>query len=431
MDDSDPRKGKGEEAETPKKKAEDNPWYLLATLYGVPEPKDLKLFEKNRDIWNRCLATFLDVHERDSLVKNGRYTAAELYPCYPISREAELADAFKRRISNGAQSQVIVDFFPAMKTGKLPDIDFSNTEFDRDVCFDGYLFTVPVSFNKTRFSEFAGFQNATFFKSVQFIGASFKAAHFNSAYFCGAFFQSATFANRAVFRNATFSALGAHFEETEFRYADFSKANFFTGAYFNDLKMKGETSFEDATFEMAPPRFFGAELHEGTVWPLSKDWPTPKKKDEGKEFVRAYERLKLEMDRLKKHEDELNFFALELQSRRVLLGRWSLGGLAIALYGVISDYGRSYLRPLVWLFGLVALGAVLFRWPGALGFQKSIGLSAANTFNVFGFRKDFIDHSIISCLSPGLEVFAAVQTVLGTILLFLFGLGVRNKFRMK
>jgi hypothetical protein len=30
-----------------------------------------------------------------------------------------------------------------------------------------------------------------------------------------------------------------------------------------------------------------------------------------------------------------------------------------------------------------------------------------------------------------LKILAAVQTVLGTILLFLFGLGVRNKFRMK
>jgi hypothetical protein len=30
-----------------------------------------------------------------------------------------------------------------------------------------------------------------------------------------------------------------------------------------------------------------------------------------------------------------------------------------------------------------------------------------------------------------LKVFSALQTILGVILLFLFGLGVRNKFRMK
>src|SRR5437764_12915356 len=39
-------------------------------------------------------------------------------------------------------------------------------------------------------------------------------------------------------------------------------------------------------------------------------------------FIYAYERLKLEMDRLKKHEDELDFFARELQCRRILHGDW-------------------------------------------------------------------------------------------------------------
>ena len=38
---------------------------------------------------------------------------------------------------------------------------------------------------------------------------------------------------------------------------------------------------------------------------------------------------------------------------------------------------------------------------------------------------------MIARLPAWLEVFTAVQTILGTILLFLFGLGIRNKFRMK
>jgi hypothetical protein len=49
--------------------------------------------------------------------------------------------------------------------------------------------------------------------------------------------------------------------------------------------------------------------------------------------------------------------------------------------------------------------------------------------NVFGFRRDFglaID-TPLACL----EVLAAVQTILGTILFFLFGLGIRNRLRMK
>jgi len=49
--------------------------------------------------------------------------------------------------------------------------------------------------------------------------------------------------------------------------------------------------------------------------------------------------------------------------------------------------------------------------------------------NVFGFRRDF-NLSIDTPLT-WLKVFAAIQTILGTILLFLIGLAIRNKFRMK
>jgi hypothetical protein len=93
--------------------------------------------------------------------------------------------------------------------------------------------------------------------------------------------------------------------------------------------MKGETSFEGAIFDKEPPRFFGAKLHQGTVWRGIKWPPKPKDKDTVGSYLDAYACLKLEMDRLKKHEDELDFFALELQSRRVLLGPWQ--GLPIAV----------------------------------------------------------------------------------------------------
>jgi hypothetical protein len=110
---------------------------------------------------------------------------------------------------------------------------------------------------------------------------------------------------------------------------------------FVSAEMNGETSFEGALFATEPPRFFGAKLHQGTVW-RGIDWPVPKKADEAG-TLDAYACLKLEMDRLKKHEDELDFFALELQSRRVLLGPGR--GLPIWLYRVLSEYGRSYARP--------------------------------------------------------------------------------------
>ncbi|MGH6846996.1 MAG: pentapeptide repeat-containing protein, partial [Methylocella sp.] len=206
--DAEEPEGKAGEPKPPKTKAEDNPWYLLATLYGVPEPKNLKLFEKNRGVWNHCLASFLDEHERDTLIKAERYTEAELEPIFPISWETELREALARRVTNEAQAGGLeARFASANKT--VPEIDFSNTEFDRDISINGYLFSVRVLFKKTKFSEFAGFQNTTFFNDAQFNGASFQAAHFDNAHFWGASFQAATFAKGAVFTKATFSAPGA------------------------------------------------------------------------------------------------------------------------------------------------------------------------------------------------------------------------------
>jgi len=88
------------------------------------------------------------------------------------------------------------------------------------------------------------------------------------------------------------------------------------------------------------------------------------------------------MDRLKKHDDELDFFVLELQSRRVQLGPC----LRFGLYGLLSNYDRSYLRSLVAIFVVVVIGAGAFWYFDARTFGEALGLSMANTLNVFGFR---------------------------------------------
>jgi len=135
------------------------------------------------------------------------------------------------------------------------------------------------------------------------------------------------------------------------------------------------------------------------------------------------------MDRLKKNEDELQFFALELRSRR-FLGRTP--GISIAIYGLLCNYGRSYFLPLGWLLVTIVVGAALFLTHFGLSkYPRAIGLSLANTFAVLGFRKDFIDPNTIEALSHILKVVSAVQTVAGIVLVFCFGLAIRNRFRMK
>jgi hypothetical protein len=77
----------------------------------------------------------------------------------------------------------------------------------------------------------------------------------------------------------------------------------------------------------------------------------------------------------------------------------------------------SYVRPLVALFVVSAIGAGAFWYFDARTYEEALGLSAASTLNVFGFSRDF-NLSIDTPLT-WLKVFAALQTILGTILLFL------------
>jgi hypothetical protein len=64
MDDSGKRESDASEQTPPKIKAEDNPWYLLATLYGVPEEGDDDLRTNNRVAWNPYFAGNLDESRR-------------------------------------------------------------------------------------------------------------------------------------------------------------------------------------------------------------------------------------------------------------------------------------------------------------------------------------------------------------------------------
>jgi hypothetical protein len=79
-----------------------------------------------------------------------------------------------------------------------------------------------------------------------------------------------------------------------------------------------------------------------------------------------------------------------------------------------------------WQWGMVSRN--LHRaphWGGALG------LSFAKTFGFLGIRKDLIDPGLLQGLPGWLKVTATIQTILGIVLLFLFGLSIRNRFRMK
>ena len=454
----------------PKLKAKDNPCYRLATLYGQPAKRDDEIAVKNRVTWNRWMASHITDATRASLLEARRWSAEELTPL----SKGELQDI---------QSTIGQDIPNA--------IDLSNTDFDRsffsrgfvfpEFCnFAGAIFRALADFRGTAFvgaSDFRGvtfarasiFYGATFgahtnfdhatFAGVTFSGATFTGAYFGDvcimgdAYFDFAIFSEdvdfrrARFSGSAVFRHAKFDTY-AGFERTTFTGASnfrsvifsgpatFDRATFSEDVSFVDADLKGQTLFTRTKFTK-PPAFFGATLHEGTVW-RDAAWPKPPIEDwEAGRFVDAYERLKLEMDRLKRHGDELDFFIREMQCRRVLLGFWM--GLPIAVYGFLSDYGRSYFRPLSLLAATVLVGTFLFA-VHLVGFstpllldlphtRQALGISFTNTFGVLS--RPLIKPDVLLELPDWLKAVSTIQTMLGIALLFLFGLGLRNRFRMK
>src|SRR5438874_8733297 len=64
--------------------ADDNAWYLLATLYGQPsfvhDSNDKKLRVRNRTAWNRYMAAELGEDRWAQLIKEERHSAQELTP---------------------------------------------------------------------------------------------------------------------------------------------------------------------------------------------------------------------------------------------------------------------------------------------------------------------------------------------------------------
>lgn len=398
--------------------ANENPWYLLATIYGEqPEngDRDAELHAKNRIAWNRYMAGLIGKEDRTKLreLKDEagapRFSSEELEP-YSSEEQRRLFFSFKNRGNKRPPSGVI---------------NFSDTQFARPFAANLFIFPHRADFKHATFSGTADFERATFSDRVDFTSATFSGM---------ADFASATFSDWVDFEGATFSGLADFASATFSREADFQHANFGGGLNFTDTKFQGVTSFARAKFYTHPPAFHHAALREDTQW-HGVDWPKiPSDREDAQEHLYNYERLKQEMERLKKQEDEQFFFTKELQCREVVDGFPK--NLVSKAYGCVSFYGRSILRPLCGL-GFAWLAGLLLLWPlgrtgvRGLKFTEAFGLSFYNLFPFLPYRKEIYTQGFLDELSRLAHIVAAGQAFAGAALLFLIGLALRNRFRMK
>lgn len=353
-------------------------------------------------------------------------------------------------------------------------IRFDEHEFDDGPNdFSNYDFPCSVSFVKATFGEGnVSFKNATFDDSeVSFYGATFGDGNvsFQQAVFGSGLviFDQVSFGKGSVtFSNANFggyvSFCGIMFRSTNFNahgmmvtgHLDVG-SHFPELAFFDKLDVKGTASFLGSSFDKVP-NFCDAKFERppevaGMVVPRPKlvGW---NRLATAPDDVAKFRKLKAMALAANDHEKDGEFFAGEMLAKRGTETKTFFGLLFNTLYWWLSDFGQSYLRPIGWLVVsyLIFAAACLYKiWP-ALTFNDRLWFAADFSFRsltpLFGslfrfapapkdhvswYQKTYNDFDASGVDIDGLIALGIAQSVIGTVLLFLLLLALRNKFRLK
>ncbi len=211
--------------------------------------------------------------------------------------------------------------------------------------------------------------------------------------FSGFSFKNALCLGPAEFNDRGFGEAPDFSEARFYDRAEFHRADVHEGARFFQAKFRLDQDCPPLDWEalaaelckrhgLAPPperaalrnRSYGQDDKNRTFWRAafeawSKYWRSAGAEGAASKARRlpdadlheaAYRRLKLIMRDIGSHIEEQRFFALELKARqmRTDVKRWELW--AAAAYGGLADYGRSAVRPLYWLTGVLAVFAVAY-----------------------------------------------------------------------
>ncbi len=463
--------------------ANENPWYVLMTLYGEQDGHgfDWEKHNKNRAAWNAWSCQAMSDEKRKAAATSSKVSIEELsdwceqkddicqrhkvvmlernqhnpdftYPSLPkVATKVNLAGVRfdQRLVMRSAVFSADADFGAATF---CEGVEFHSATFCGQAAFSAATFSGLAVFNSTTFDDDTAFNSATFNGDAAFGGATFNAdAKFGYVTFTRrAAFGEVTFSRRAWFAFATFSG-GAHFNhatfsaEAEFGLATFSgfvyfdKSKFGTSGGkqrvgFTNCQFEKPTSFLEAIFSSVYPDFTGAVLHDKTAFTDQPgNWPL------GKQINREQAKASCAVIRhnLGKQglpEAEHFFFRREMQFSGQSGPLWQRP--TYWLFGVISEYGYSILTPFLWLCLLIGGGALALAW-GTAGSQEAVdiwhgvGLSLANVFNFLSFHKTFQTEKLMADLPVGLKALSGFQSIAGVILLFFLGLGLRTRFRMR
>jgi uncharacterized protein YjbI with pentapeptide repeats len=304
---------------------------------------------------------------------------------------------------------------------KFPyEVDFKNAVFYGRTNFYKSEFTERVYFDKARFRNHAYFNEATFnnsssFEEVKFDeGAYFLKTTFSYTYFRRASFEEdTTFSeasflptnappndetrqiidfNEAIFRRDTYFLnslfkIDTNFTDTRFHESvNFTKAEFYNTVNFQEASFLGFTKFRDTYFEkeaifeaILSPRGFDLTKATFKILPdfvqahfaeaprldgvkhgdLEKNWQIPQESnDELRTLTARFRALKRLALQNQDYELERLYFQGELSAMNNIYPRESWHGWMNWLYEKLSDFGRSFSRPLCLWLVLMAVSAI-------------------------------------------------------------------------
>lgn len=375
------------------------------------------------------------------------------------------------------QLALIKDEDERSQTRAMFEIRFDRHTFpDHQANFSRFPFPCSVSFDRVTFGEGAVWLNGATFAdgNISFRLATFGDGHVSligSTFSGGAVsFNGSTFGDGYVlFQNIKLAETSIYFEDIDVggnffvrdiifrKEANFQRASVkgtadFSGNTFHEVPNFLDTNFarppEVAGMEVPPP-----EMKVNKALKVAKNIPAYNIA-KYKEDAAKYRQLKKMALAANDHEKGGEFFAYEMRAKRgrekgsiewyELLANW--------LYFKLSDFGQSYLRPLVCLGISLAAFIVPYAWMVCSFLKKSDAFYFAlahswrnftpltNSLFRFSTRPedhpsgyDKIFHDLAHDDGPVdlLINIGIFQNFIGLILLFLLLLGLRNKFRLK
>lgn len=400
----------------------ENPHVFLATYFGhalqfaKEEASPEEIHRENIRVWNTWSKLIeFEINSKDT-------TSQEFL------KNLEDWRTIKREI-NEIYFKIFGSSFPDNLSFRS---DFSGIVFTNDINFSGFNFHGYVDFSNCVFSEKSSFINTTFNDEVNFSNALFKEE---------LSFVNTIFNDEVNFSNTLFKG------ESHFDNCLFSDKIFFTKS-----KFETPSSFANTVFLNYFPNLSGIIIDNKTNFSGSS-WPKKIKHGNLRTTIESAALLRHIMSDQGLRDQEHFFFRKEMHC----IYRNNYFPILSSYYWfeTLSDFGNSILRPTLWLSLLWAIGCLIFwfdshctaDWIGRMDIWydkhcadkiwsygpddwKVFAQSFSNLFPYLGFQKVFLK-DYMNNASGTIAAFTMFQTLMGTLLLFLIGLGIRTRFRLR